>query len=270
LFDKPADPRLPGVSLLHPSRPLDCIRTVRAARVALRRSMDVLVIDVGGSHVKLCTTKESPRRFPSGTDLSPTALVERVKSETRNWSYDVISLGLPAVIGRGGADNEPGNLGRGWIRFDFERAFEKPVRLVNDAVMQALGAYDGGRMLFLGLGTGVGSALVTEHVIIPLELGSLPLRDRETIADRLGRHGLSVHGVEVWMADVHEVVRILRAAFVADVIVLGGGNAEMVDPLPDGSRRGGNEDACTGGFRLWDEMVEPLDREPHHVWRVVR
>jgi polyphosphate glucokinase len=234
------------------------------------QSMDVLVIDVGGSHVKLCTTSKELRGFPSGADLTATALVEQVRAQTRGWSYDVISLGVPAVVGREGLDNEPGNLGSGWIGFDFEQAFGKPVRLVNDAVMQALGAYDDGRMLFLGLGTGIGSALVTEHVIVPLELGSLPLENGRTIADRLGREGLRINGFEAWVADVHSAVRMVRAAFVADYVVLGGGNAGRVDPLPAGTRRGGNDDAFAGGFRLWEEIVEPHDREPRRVWRVVR
>jgi polyphosphate glucokinase len=233
--------------------------------------MDVLVIDVGGSQVKLCATTTEERRFPSGPGLTATALVEETQAQTRDWSYDVISLGVPALIGREGADNEPGNLGNGWIGFDFEQAFGKPVRLVNDAVMQALGAYeDGGRMLFLGFGTGVGSALVTEHVIVPLELGNLLLENGRTIADRLGREGLAVNGFRAWMADVHEVVRMLRTVFMPDYIVLGGGNAERIDPLPPGTRRGGNDDAFRGGFRLWEEIVEPHDREPHRVWRVVR
>ena len=232
--------------------------------------MDVLVIDVGGSQVKLCATNKEARRFASGAGLTAAALVQEVRAQTRDWSYDVIALGVPAVVGRRGPDNEPGNLGSGWIGFDFEQAFGKPVRLVNDAVMQALGAYDGGRMLFVGLGTGVGSALVTEHVIVPLELGSLPLENGPTIADRLGREGLSRNGFQAWMADVHQAVRMLQMAFIVDYLVLGGGNAERVDPLPAGTRRGGNDDAFTGGFRLWEEMVEPHDREPHQVWRVVR
>jgi len=233
--------------------------------------MDVLVIDVGGSQVKLCATSREARRFPSGPGLTATALVEEVRARTRDWSYDVISLGVPAIIGREGPQNEPGNLGNGWIGFDFEQAFGKPVRLVNDAVMQALGAYDdGGRMLFLGLGTGVGSALVTEHVIVPLELGSLPLASGRTIADRLGREGLHLNGIQAWMADVYEVVRMLQTALAVDYMVLGGGNAESVDPMPAGTRRGGNDDAFIGGFRLWEELIEPHDREPRRVWRVVR
>ncbi len=232
--------------------------------------MDVLVIDVGGSHVKLSIRKDEARRFPSDEGLTPAVLVEQVRAHTHDWSYDVISLGFPGVVGPDGPEGEPGNLGDGWIGFDFEQAFGKPVRLVNDAVLQALGAYDGGRMLFLGLGTGLGSALVTEHVVIPLELGNLPYGNGETMADRLGRQGLEDHGRAVWMEDLEAVSGVLRGAFAADYLVLGGGNAKHVDPLPEGARRGGNDDAFVGGFRLWEEMVEPHDRQPHRVWRVVR
>ena len=232
--------------------------------------MDVLVIDVGGSHVKICVSGSEPRRFESGASLTPHVLVDRVKNETRDWSYDVISLGLPAVVGPGGPAAEPGNLGDGWIGFDFEKAFGRPVRLVNDAVMQALGAYDGGRMLFLGLGTGLGSALVTEHVVIPLELGNLPFGNGDTMFDRLGRGALAAHGVARWSEDVHQVGGILRSAFAADYVVIGGGNAKEVETLPEATRRGGNEDAFTGGFRLWEEAVALPDEGPHRVWRVVR
>ena len=232
--------------------------------------MDVLVIDVGGSHVKLSMKKDEARRFESSDGLTPTALVEQVRQHTDDWSYDVISLGFPGTVGPDGPEGEPGNLGDGWIGFDFEDAFEKPVRLVNDAVLQALGAYDGGRMLFLGLGTGLGSALVTEHVVIPLELGNLPYRNGDTMADRLGRRGLKDHGRAVWMEDIQAVSSVLRDAFAADYLVLGGGNAEHVDPLPRGARRGGNADAFVGGYRLWEEMGEPHDRESRRVWRVVR
>ena len=150
--------------------------------------MDVLVIDVGGSNVKLCVSPGMTRqRFESAADLTPEGLVEQVLAHTREWRYDVISIGFPGVAGVNAPHAEPGNLGSGWIGFDFERAFGKPVRLVNDAVMQALGAYDGGRMIFLGLGTGLGSALITEHVVVPLELGSLPLRHGQTMAQQIGR-----------------------------------------------------------------------------------
>jgi polyphosphate glucokinase len=177
---------------------------------------------------------------------------------------------LPGVVTNGASAEEPGNLGGGWVGFDFEAAFSKPVRVVNDAVLQALGAYEGGRMLFLGLGTGLGSTLVSEHVVIPLELGNLPSGMGETMAARLGRKALEDNGPQRWVRDVHFIVDALRKAFVADYLVLGGGNAELVDPLPEMTRRGGNEDAFTGGYRLWEEVVEPHDREPRRVWRVVR
>ena len=232
--------------------------------------MDVLVVDVGGSNVKLSIRKDDARRFASNPGLTPIALVEEVRNHTHGWSYDVISLGYPGIAGPTGPEGEPGNLGDGWVGFDFEQAFGKPVRLVNDAVLQALGAYDGGRMLFLGLGTGLGSALISEHVVVPLELGNLPFRNGETMADRLGRQGRKDHGPAVWMEDIHAAARVLRAAFAADYLVLGGGNAKHVDPLPPGTRRGGNVDAFHGGYRLWEEMGEPHDREPRRVWRVVR
>jgi polyphosphate glucokinase len=232
--------------------------------------MDVLVIDIGGSHVKFSVKKEDSRRFVSGDRLSPAMLVQQVRHHTHDWTYDVISLGFPGVVGPDGPKAEPGNLGDGWIGFDFGEAFGKPVRVVNDAVLQALGAYDGGRMLFLGLGTGLGSTLVTEHVVIPLELGNLPFRDGDTMAERLGRQGLEDHGHAVWTADVQTACSVLQSAFAADYLVLGGGNVEKVESLPAGVRRGGNDDAFAGGFRLWEEMIEPHDREPHRAWRVVR
>jgi predicted NBD/HSP70 family sugar kinase len=156
------------------------------------------------------------------------------------------------------------------VRFDFSKAFGKPVRVLNDAAMQALGGYDGGRMLFLGLGTGVGSALVTEHVVVPLELGCLPYCPDETLFDRLGASGLEKYGEQSWLEAVTRVTTMLREAFSADYVLLGGGNAKRVQPLPQGARRGGNEDAFTGGFRLWEEIVEPHDRTSSSAWRVVR
>ena len=233
--------------------------------------MEVLVIDVGGSHVKLrITASLEVRSFPSDSVMTPELLVSRVRATTNDWKYDVISLGLPAVVGGLTPTHEPGNLGDGWIGFDFVAAFSRPVRIVNDAVMQALGSYDDGRMLFLGLGTGLGSALVAEHVVVPLELGNLRWQERETLSDRVGREGLQAHGHERWSQDVLTIAHMLQTAFVADYVVLGGGNAERLGPLPAHVRRGGNKDAFEGGFRLWAEMVEPHDREPHRVWRVLR
>lgn len=233
--------------------------------------MNVLVVDVGGSHVKMCVSSGGePRRFDSPADLTPQTLVDLVCDATRGWEYDVVSLGVPSPVSSEGPRADPGNLGHGWIAFDFARAFGKPVRVVNDAVMQALGAYQGGRMLFLGLGTGLGSALISEHVIVPLELGNLPFWDGETMGHRVGRPALEQRGEAQWHHDLRAVTAVLRSALLADYIVLGGGNAARVDPLPDGTRRGGNEDAFTGGFRLWEEVIEPHDRLPAPTWRVVR
>lgn len=233
--------------------------------------MNVLVIDVGGSSVKLLATGETePRKFDSGPDLTPTELVRRVAELTADWKYSRITLGVPALIGPDGPEAEPGNLGAGWVGFDYAAAFGTFVRVVNDAAMQALGAYDGGRMLFLGLGTGLGSALVTDQVVVPLELGSLPYSRDETMAERVGKAGLEAHGEERWQGAVRRVIDVLRRAFEADYIVLGGGNAAIVDPLPDGVRRGGNDDAFAGGFRLWEERVVPHDLPPAAAWRVVR
>lgn len=232
--------------------------------------MDVLVVDIGGSRVKLKVSNEDEvRRFASGPDLTPETTVARVRDLTAGWRFDAISIGYPGTVTARGPAAEPGNLGCGWVDFDFEAAFGKPVRVVNDAVLQALGGYEGGRMLFLGLGTGVGSALVTEHVVIPLELGCLTWKDG-TVWDRLGRDGLEAHGVAEWSRDVGGVTAMLREACIADYVLLGGGNAHKVDPFPRGARRGGNEHAFVGGFRLWEEMIEPHDRPAPAVWRVVR
>ena len=233
--------------------------------------MNVLVIDIGGSHVKfLATGQPVARRFESGRHLTPEALVEEVKRRTPDWPHEVVSVGYPGAVGPDGPEAEPGNLGPGWVRFDFAAAFDRPVRVVNDAAMQALGAYTGGRMLFLGLGTGLGSALVTDHVVIPLELGSLPYGRRRTVADHVGRRGLKQFGEPRWLETVIRVVEHVRDAMKADYVVLGGGNAKRVNPLPPHTRRGGNEDAFAGGFRVWEEDVDPHSCPPESPWRVVR
>ena len=232
--------------------------------------MNVLVVDVGGSRVKLLATGQTePRKFDSGSAFTPADLVAGVRERTADWAHDVVSLGVPAVVGPDGLLGEPGNLGPGWAGFDFAAALGKPVRYANDAAMQALGAYDGGRMLFLGLGTGLGSALVVERVVVPLELGNLRA-GRKTLFERLGKAGRRKYGDKVWQRAVRKVTAVFRQAFVADYVVLGGGNAKHVDPLPPGVRRGGNAEAFAGGFRLWEEDVEPHDCPPSRRWRVVR
>jgi len=215
--------------------------------------MNVLVIDVGGSHVKLSVSGiDETRRFDSGTELTPEAMLHAVREHAADWDYDVVSIGIPARVGQHGVLAEPGNLGTGWVGYDFNLAFGKPVRLVNDAAMQALGGYEGGRMLFLGLGTGVGSALIVDRVIVPLELGNLALGCEQTLFERLGKQGFEGDGRPAWEAAVHETVAALMPAFSADYIMLGG-----------------NADAISGGFRLWEEWIEPHDRTPSGAYRVV-
>lgn len=233
--------------------------------------MNVLVVDVGGSHVKLLASgQDEPRRFDSGPDLTPRGLIDGVHGLTADWAFDVIALGYPGRVGPKGPVAEPGNLGNGWVGFDFEEAFGRPVRVANDAILQALGGYEGGRMLFLGLGTGLGSALIAERVAIPLELGDLEVGPDERLSDRLGKAGLERLGEDTWRGELAKTVTSLRAAFLADYVMLGGGNVHLVEPLPEGARRGGNDDAFRGGFRLWEEDVEPHDRAPSPTWRVVR
>ena len=234
------------------------------------RQPRVLVVDVGGSSVKmLATGRDQPARFASGSQLTADALVRRVTQLTAGWKYDVISIGFPGTISGDAIAAEPSNLGRDWVGYDFQAAFRRPVRVVNDAVLQALGAYDGGRMVFLGLGTAVGSAFVVDRIIVPLELGDLSYRLHETVAQRLGKGGLAQRGISVWQRSVRHVARMVRAAFRADYLVLGGGNAKKMDRLPRNVRRGGNHDAFLGGFRLWDESVEPHDRPPPRSWRIL-
>jgi len=207
----------------------------------------VLVIDIGGSSVKLHLPGEpEPLQIESGRLFDPDTLVTEVRQRAPADAYDSVSIGYPGPMGRTEPVGEPGNLGEGWVGYDFDAAFGKPVRILNDAAMQALGAYDGGRMLFLGLGTGLGSALVSDRVIVPLELGCLPFTDRETLAERLGRAGLGRVGIDEWRRSVTKITGILREAFVADYVMLGGGNVEQIDALPSSARRGGNDDAATG------------------------
>jgi polyphosphate glucokinase len=231
--------------------------------------MKILVLDVGGTHVKmLATGRHKKREFSSGKELTARQMVEQVLALTKDWDYEAVSLGFPGLVGHDGPRAEPVNLGPGWVGFDFAAAFGRPVKILNDAAMQALGSYAGGRMLFLGLGTSLGSALIAANVIVPLELGQLPYPEGE-LRKTLGDEGLERLGREKWQRALAEAVRTLKGAFVADYVVLGGGNAKKVDPLPEGTRLGGNENAFEGGFRLWETVVAPLDGPPSAVWTVV-
>jgi polyphosphate glucokinase len=230
----------------------------------------VLVIDIGGSHIKAAMAGSDVRaRVESADDMGPEEMLGRLQPLLVDWQFDVVSIGYPGEVGQAGPGKDPGNLGAGWVDFDFQAAFGRPVRLVNDAVMQALGAYHGGRMLFLGLGTGLGSVLISERVAVPLELGELRYHEGN-LGDTVGRSGLERLGHARWYKAVVDVVPALRRAFLADYVVLGGGNAAEVDPLPDGAECGHNEDAVEGGHRLWRDAVKPIDSTDAPFWQVVR
>ena len=223
-----------------------------ATRGASPDTLRTLVLDVGGTNVKvLCTGESEPRRVPSGERLTPSTMVTAVRKLTRDWKYDVVSIGIPGPVGVHGPRSEPGNLGGGWVGFDFAAAFERPVRIINDAAMQALGSYEGGRMLFLGFGTGLGSAMIAENVIIPLELGKVPYDKDETLGELLGRRGLKELGKSGWRKVVDKVLEAFIDAFMVDYIVIGGGNAKLVKEPPPGVRLGHNLTAFRGGMRLW-------------------
>ncbi len=212
----------------------------------------VLAVDVGGSRVKLLIPTEStPRRFASGPKLTPQEMVQGTLTAAEGWAWDVASVGIPAPTRANRVIKEPVNLGKGWVDFDFEEAFGKPTKVVNDAVMQALGSYEGGRMLFLGLGTGLGSALVIGGVVEPLELAHLPYR-KGTFETYLGERSLLERGKKRWREHVFAVVEQLATAMQVDYVMIGGGGVKELDELPPNSRRGDNAFAFRGGFRLWD------------------
>jgi polyphosphate glucokinase len=219
--------------------------------------MNVLVIDVGGTHVKiLATGQDATREFASGPKLTAKAMVSKVKRLAGKWKYDVVSIGYPGPVLRNRPVAEPHNLGRGWVGFDFERAFRRPVKVVNDAAMQALGSYKGGKMLFLGLGTGLGSTLIVDKIVEPMELGHLPYK-KATYEDYVGERALERVGTKKWRKNVADVVERLIAALQPEDIVLGGGNVKKLKALPPGCRAGENANAFLGGFRLWMHARKP-------------
>jgi polyphosphate glucokinase len=229
--------------------------------------MNVLVVDVGGTHVKiLATGQHEPVRFLSGPTLTAKQMVAGVRKLARGWQYDVVSIGYPGPVLRNHPVGEPHNLGAGWVGFDFEKAFGRPVQLVNDAAMQALGSYKHGKMLFLGLGTGLGSTLVVNHILEPMELGHLPYK-KGTYEDYVGERALEQQGKRRWRRHVADVVGRLITALEPDEVVLGGGNVKQLKELPPGCRAGDNANAFLGGFRLWNKERQKngnTRRATHH------
>jgi polyphosphate glucokinase len=217
----------------------------------------ILSIDIGGTHVKvLASGQRDSRKAASGPTMTPRRMISAVKKLTSDWSYDVVSMGYPGPVVHLRPIAEPKNLGRGWVGFDFRKAFGKPVRIVNDAAMQALGSYQGGRMLFLGLGTGLGSAMIVDGIVEPMEIAHLPYKKGKTYEDFVGLRGLERLGKKHWRRAVGDVVAQLTQALEADYVVLGGGNAKLIDKPPKGARLGDNANAFRGGFLLWKDATK--------------
>jgi polyphosphate glucokinase len=232
--------------------------------------MNVLVVDIGGTHVKvLATGQKQAREFESGRALTPKRMVPKVWKLIADWKYDVISIGYPGPVLRNRPISEPWNLGKGWTGFDFEAAFKRPVKVLNDAALQALGSYKGGKMLFLGLGTGLGSAMIVDGVVEPMELGHLPYK-KATFEDYVGIRGLKKHGKKKWRRFVEDVVERLIAALEPEDVVLGGGNVRKLKKLPPHCRAGDNINAFRGGFRLWEnsnDAIQPPARRSKDISR---
>jgi predicted NBD/HSP70 family sugar kinase len=218
--------------------------------------MKILVIDVGGTNLKIgLTGRKELLKVPSGPEMTAARMAAAVKKATVGWKYDAVSIGYPGPVVNGRPAQEPANLGAGWIRFDYKSAFGRPVRIVNDAAMQAMGSYQGGRMLFLGLGTGLGSALVAGGVLEPLELAHLPYKDNRSYEDYAGVRGLKRLGRKKWQHHVEKIVALLKQGLQVDYVVLGGGQTKKLKGLPTGVRLGTNDNAVLGGFRLWAKAV---------------
>jgi polyphosphate glucokinase len=227
--------------------------------------MKVLVVDIGGTSIKIIATGQPERRkLPSGPSLTPEEMVAEVHKGAGGWEYDAVAVGYPGPVLEGRPTTEPVNLGRGWRGFNFEKAFGKPTKVVNDAALQALGSYEGGKMLFLGLGTGLGSAMVAGGNVLPMELGHLPYR-HATFEDYVGKRGLERFGKKQWRRLVEDVVERLRDALLPEYIVLGGGNVKKLKDMPPGARAGDNANAFLGGFRLWG--VEPMPKAKREAHR---
>jgi predicted NBD/HSP70 family sugar kinase len=218
------------------------------------------VLDVGGTNIKvLATGQKEPVKIPSGPKMTPKQMVKDVRAATSGWKYDGVSMGYPGPVIHGHPLTEPHNLGGGWVGYDFTKAFGRPIKIVNDAAMQALGIYHGGKMLFLGLGTGLGSAMIVNGIVEPMEIAHLPYKNGRTFEDYLGIRGLKRLGKKRWRRHVTKVVERLKNALEADYVVLGGGNSKLLKTIPPGCELGNNSSAFKGGFRLWEESGEKFN-----------
>lgn len=231
----------------------------------MTKKKGILVVDIGGTNVKLMMSPDDKRKFESGPKLDPKQTIAAINATAAGWEFDRISIGFPSLVKAGRIARDPKHLAKGWVGFDFQNALGKPTRVINDAAMQALGSYDSGRMLFLGLGTGLGSALIWDNNLLPLELGDLPFGDGATIEDHVGKRGLDRFGKKVWQREVETAVLQLKLAFIADHVVLGGGNVKQFQTLPKGIEGGNNRNAYLGGCRLWD--TQPRSKRPK--WTVI-
>jgi len=223
----------------------------------MKTNRRILVLDVGGTHVKaLVSGMKQPVLIPSGPAMTPVEMVRQVKAAVKSNPYDVVSMGYPGPVVHGRPLREPHNLGKGWVGFNFRRALGRPVKIINDAAMQALGSYKKGRMLFLGLGTGLGSAMIADGIVEPMELAHMPYKHGKTYEDYLGIRGLKRLGRKKWEREVAKVVELMTAALEPEEVVLGGGNAKKLKQLPPGTRLGENENAFRGGFELWNDGMD--------------
>ncbi|MDZ4834823.1 MAG: ROK family protein [Candidatus Melainabacteria bacterium] len=231
----------------------------------------VLAIDIGGTKVKMLVNGEmEPIKALTGTEFTPLKLLEVVNTLPPHWKFDAVTIGYPGLVGANGPLAEPGNLGPGWVGFDFAGAFQKPVKILNDAAMQAVGSYEGGRMLFLGLGTGLGTTMIVDHVILAVELSRLRWTSRKTMGELLSKRSIKKLGIQKWRTAVGEIVHALMSAFVADYVVVGGGNAKLLNELPAGVRVGHNQTAFRGGYRVWGvDNTSSEDLELHGSWKIL-
>jgi len=226
---------------------------------AAQKPNKILVVDVGGTHVKVRVTgQREERKIPSGSAMTATRMVRDVKRIVKDWEYDVVSIGYPGPVIHGRPMHDPFNLGGGWVGYDFGKAFGCPVKVINDAAMQALGSYKGGRMLFLGLGAGLGSAMIVDGILEPMELAHLPYKNGKTYEDYVGIRGFKRLGKKSWRRHVIDVVKRLKDALSAEYVVLGGGNSKNIKKLPPGIRLGDNRNAFVGGARLWKKKTRRI------------